>query len=288
MLTVAAPEGGQVDGVFVDAPPDMRIPSTRKDPDAAWRWVSAHTNHPQVRFLGFDVKYFSLMPGGLKEMDYAYVNPPSERRTENTSVYIVVFESIPDFVALVPKGSFDLSTDFAYGIQPLLNKCPAWCHPFMVHERHLAQAVRSLVRAKKGSWYWNPTLKYSMTGYLPRLTREPPIWPTEPRMASSLKHMRESWSKLQRHGCRAYLNPVQPLWCDFLLRKPPFPLPLRIEFKLMERSKPFELGKRSPFAPGRQWHALICMFREGKGYLCFIRDEVDEVSGAWSWEQRLR
>ena len=92
-------------------------------------------------FVTFDVKYMSLIAGSIKQLDYAYSFVHKGKWTKQAQVYLLMFESIPSYLAIVPKSVYEGSSDFAYGTLPLVGKIPRWCQPFMVADEHLAQAI---------------------------------------------------------------------------------------------------------------------------------------------------
>jgi hypothetical protein len=251
----------------------------------AWDWVEEESNNPDSPwyFLAIDMKYFSLMRGGLKKLDYAFLNPPFSSHSEETSLYLIMFESEYHYVALVPKGAFDVSTDIQHGILPLTGNVPSWCHSYMVHLRRLREAIQSVldVDPLQDRWSINPTTGVRFNGWDPKKFDVAPILPgpEQQNQAISFKCLRRLWALLASHGCPVYANPVAPFWTDFLAEFMPGEEAGRGESKFFSKntSATFEPNKRSPFASGRQWHVLFVTV-EGRGHLCVLRHEVQ-----WWW-----
>lgn len=289
-----AMEASPVDGAFYSANHGVEVPAPGSTSTEKLLWATAQT---KVMFLNFDCKYVSLSPLGRTELlEYAFtVNGGKSHHNPDADVYILAFEGLPDFLAIVPKAAWEHASDFAYNIDPLLNRVPAFCQPFMVHTSQIAQAVKSLVDAGSGTWYTNPTTGFTLTGYVSRRTTRPSLVPVEARMAHSYTSVSAFWRKIIDSGeAKAHLNPIQPLICDFLLEIPGLSELLSVEHKVMAALSglvngngipvatrvTFEVGDRSPFSLARDHHVVICQAPGGVlNFICCLRHEFEAT---WS------
>jgi hypothetical protein len=234
----------------------------------------------EFEFIPFDVKYISLLPGGLKGLDYAYINPPLSSRTKCAAFYVLVFEGDLDHVALVPQCVFDQCTDVEFGIQPLTGRAPSWCSPYMVHLTQLEDALTSLTQAnaKTNTWYINPTTTAVIEHWVPLRYAKAPMFHDPERSANyhcSFEICRQLWAKLENCGCKVHPNPIAPMWCDFLVDVQAGLESARIEHKSTPKEPCF--GGDRAFATGRQWHFII-VTRSGSHHVCV---PIQDVQFSW-------
>lgn len=228
------------------------------------------------------MKYFEYLTD-RHSLDYAF-RPVNKGDQRDVEVYALVFQDIDDYVALVPKATYDRSSDFSYGTTPLVLGVMAWCLPFMVHIDDLKTAFEGIINAiKSNEPYENPTTGVVLAGWKPS-ARAPKLFPTPaPECISGVNSeasIKRLWKDItgsaDQTGVNVDLNPIAPLICDFILTTKEHAI--RIEHKYTSRSNQWNLrtGTQSPFAPHRLWHFLI--YQSGIGpsaeYLCIRRGEA--------------
>ncbi|KAI7161149.1 hypothetical protein KC349_g2984 [Hortaea werneckii] len=266
-------EGAPVDGAFVVASHDVDMPPQDTPHLEMWEWAS---RQQAVVFMTFDVKSVGLRSLDLKGLSYAYTNQ-QDNENQDPDMYVLVFEDVADYLALVPKGVWETSREFAYGVEPLVNRIPAWCQPFMVATEDLAAAVSSFVHSGKQAPYINPTTDVTFHGLSPRTTTDLRrlISPQHERMAMSMAAILFLRTKVRECGGEVHFNPVAPVLCDLLFLLPGVVFALRIEHKVSDGTV-FEGGPRSPMAPGRLWHFLIMQNSDGTIFHCFPRERAQD------------
>lgn len=202
-------------------------------------------------------------------------------------LFIVVFEGVHDYIAILPPAVWVNSTGTLHGVLPLIAGVRPHFHPFMVHNSKVFQAVLSLFEAARTQQqcYQVPTTGALLRGFQPQLTRAPEISPRDSdsqRFRTSYDVVTDLWKKIKNENLgEVSYNPVTPLVCDFLLKLPTFTELLRIEYK----SNPgnvleihLEQGPRSPFTRNRQWHFLIIQNTspDHPEWICIGRHQVNE------------
>lgn len=279
-----------MDGAFI-CPPEQSsdVPASDWSPLAIWRWAVKQT---KVLFLPFDIKYFSLRPTALKRLDYAFTQLGTNAMKTGAELYILGFEGIDDYTAIVPGDSMSHHTDFARGTEPLIGRVPGWCHPFMVHDDNLGDAIGNLSDAAMGlaPCYVNPTLGIPLTGYKPRLTYEPALTLGErtsynKRDMISFSAIMWLWGQIEELSpdVTPHFNPVAPFICDFLMEFPALDSAVCVEHKVVEgltweaASIALERGVRSPFAKHRLHHFVIFQAHAGTHrFVCIPRHFIDD------------
>ncbi|SMY28915.1 unnamed protein product [Zymoseptoria tritici ST99CH_1A5] len=264
-------------------------------------------------YLSFDVKYFEFTTD-RQGVDYPF-RPMTKAVGRDVGAYILAFQNVDDYVALVPKTTFEQYTTHLHGVEPLILGVMAWAFPFMVHVSHLAEAVRRILAAKFGSWYQNPTTDVTLTGWVPRHEVTPSLWISgnttwgtaksglgEANLGKnrSVEGVLDFWQQVRRlasqSGVRADLNDVAPMLCDFYLRVDGIDQPIRIEHKYsQELDLPFARNSESPYLKNRQWHFIILQsglrnkvrfrcLRRGNARLEWVnnRPALHEASHVWS------
>lgn len=245
----------------------------------------AYKNAGQCDFLHFDVKYISLRPSGLKDLDYAQTEMCEQNFREDSGIYVLVFDGLDDYVALVPKEVLENATAFGYGVEPLVLGVPAWCMLFLVCMGHLAIAIHRLVRAKETEYYQNPTTKVRFSGWVPKVLRVPNLKPLSETHRQSFEGMMSLMGAIEACGWECDFNHIAPMSGDFWAWCPSEGLdtPLFIEYKLRSGNHFAGEADSDPFRKDRQWHFLIGWFEGSKQIICCSRDSVKP-----EWEGRFR
>lgn len=246
--------------------------------------LSEYSTTQDVEFISFDVKSVGLAHPDRRDYDFSHLRTKEGR--EVAEIYLVVFEGIADYIAVVPRAVWnDTVRDLAHGILPLISQLPCLFQPFMVHESQLHQAFSNLVR---GEVYVNPTTGVIFDGYKPMKTTQPLLEPRNELQLLSLRAQQDLWSKIDTVSCGAKvdLNPIPPYICDFLLQLPTVNQYLRIEHKLLsDLSRPLKRysampGKDSTFSSNRLWHFIIIQHGvNATEFFCCARHEVGD---AWA------
>ena len=153
---VRAYELAEIDGAFLD--PTLVVDKSEEMTDRSLQFVQ-HWQHVKnssdVDCLTFDVKYVSLMPGSVKELDFSYCHTG----IGSGALLVILFEDIEDHIALVPMSAALTTSQSTQGILPLISAQPTWYHPFMVRVDQIAMAVRGMFDAARGiAQYANPTI----------------------------------------------------------------------------------------------------------------------------------
>ena len=163
-----------MDGAFPFPPYPDDMPEPTCDASEMWRWASSTSD---VEFMLFDVKYFSLRAGSLKQLDFAWSSVSKDSWTEQATIYLIAVQGQHKAIGIVPAAVFEQSTDFAHGLNPLLSGSPAWLHPFMVETEHLSEAMSRLFAAARSedTPYVNPTTGTQLVGFKPHLSVAPPL-----------------------------------------------------------------------------------------------------------------
>lgn len=255
-------------------------PSDAQDmppPGSTWleiyQWACENMD---TTLLYFDVKYYSLRASGVKELDYAYSAHADNSMRDEAAIYVMVFESLSQYVALVPKHVFENATDFGYGVEPLICGLPPWCLLFLVHVDDLAEAIQGISGAIKSKWYTNPTTGVVFSGWRPRTySTTQHLMPEQAPKISSMSAVLMLAEGMNANGWKTDFNPVAPLLCDFWIWADHLAHlggPIFIEHKAVDNY--FHTGVDSPFAPDRQWHFVICSKPGVRRMFCCARQDV--------------
>lgn len=247
-------------------------------------------NDESAKFITLDVKYISLRASRTQMQDYSFTEVTQTNCTAKAEIYMLCFEGIANYTAIVPKHVWENATSLTHGVDPLISKVPAWCFVFMVHDDDLKTAILNLIDTVTGeaAQVTNPTVGVSLTGYRPKATQEKHFSPTlggYDRARLSYDALTWLWDGLEKAdlSLKVHFNPLAPLICDFLLEIPGIPEAVTIEAKIngsladLENIH-IETGeRRSPFAWFRQWHFLIVQANADEDtFLCFGRHEVQQ------------
>jgi hypothetical protein len=305
-LIVTGFEGAEVDGALLcGTDEELETFGRRFRPDdsyAKWKWAMQEKS---ARFITFDVKYVSLRALRTQMQDYSFTEVTRSHHTAKAEIYMLCFEGVPDYIAIVPKLVWEKATTLTHGMDPLISKIPAWCFVFMVHDNDLEAAIFQLIAAStcEDAHVANPTVGVILTGYRPKTTKEKPFLPTAGGYARArLSYDALTWllETLDESDpmLRVHLNPLAPLICDFLLEIPGIREAVTIEAKISLplaelETVHFETGeRRSPFASFRQWHFLVVQAEAGENtFLCIGRHEVQEEwvsDGTWKHQDYRR
>ncbi|KAI7152927.1 hypothetical protein KC349_g8693 [Hortaea werneckii] len=279
-------ESAPQDGVMLVCPEECEgLPAPDASYHELWRWADGQEG---ARFVPFDVKYVRLSAGvySFKEYEHSHVSAYERlTRHQNASFYIVAFEDEDDHVAIVPRATWLHAVASGYGIEPLTNRIPAWCQPFMVHEDDLHTALGRILRTveEEGYCFTNPTTGIRLKGWEPATTTRPQLRPSASHMMQqeSLDAVLEDWRHIEESGGRILWNDFSPIGCDFLVSFPGVDRLLRVEHKFTTSKMAetvLEIGRRSPFQKRRLWHVL--WIRCSDGIICLTRNEVD-----YKWSQ---
>ncbi|KAK5703514.1 hypothetical protein LTR17_022026 [Elasticomyces elasticus] len=289
-------EGAPVDGALIKTPPQ------------GWANRREHQRLSSVAGLNgvlFDVKSFGYQVDKQRRK-YGFRAAGQSKPEKNAAFIILVSESVEDYLAIVPSEIWNSATDIAQGDHALIVQIHLWCYPFMVHVGRLAEAARSIVTARSGQWYKNPTTGVVLTGWIPHTTAFPslgwqPMLYPDRTTTSGIDRTRRSGEAVQKlwteidglgqepliPGIRVETNPIAPLLCDFLLHVDGLEEPLRIEHKYRVSSRGggarwfYDTYRASPFYKHRIWHFLISQTGDDEDavYHCLGRHEVND---AWA------
>ncbi|SMR49929.1 unnamed protein product [Zymoseptoria tritici ST99CH_3D1] len=237
-------------------------------------WAKAQTN---IEFGELDAKFFALRSGVSSGhgLDYSF-RPYTEKAATDCAVYLVVFQDLDDYIAVVPKEVLDAFTDLGYGVAPLMSEAMTWAFPFMVADKHLGEALSSLMATKSGSSTLRPKIM--------------PVANPSFRSARSIALIERLWNDINSSGTdfEVEMNVMAPLICDFVLKLSGLSDLLRIEHKCASPTDlPFLPGRYSPFAPLRLWHFVIGQWAENGsegqcGFFCVARHFVRAEWSEWT------
>lgn len=302
MLIPQGYEGANVDGAFFcGTEKELAEFQARFGPDDTydkWKWALSHQG---ATFITFDVKYVSLRASRTRMQDYSFTEITKTSINENAELYLLCFEGVADYTAIVPKLVWEKASSVSHGIDPLIANLPSWCFGFMVHDDDIRTVILDMISASvsQSGHVRNPTVGTILTGYRPRATQTNYLIPTlggQVRARSSYEAVTWLWTMLDKMKPRpkVHFNPLAPLICDYLLEIPGLQHALRIEAKSSvalgaHKALGMETGiDRSPFAPARQWHFLILQAGAGiSSFLCIGRHEVQDMwqdQAYWRYE----
>lgn len=211
-------------------------------------------------------------------------------------VYVLIFEGIPNYVALVPPKAYTEFNDTSPGILPIISGIPDCLAPFMVKTEFLSETVESLfAAARRMGPYHDRSLDVQCTWWGPQLTRKAPIQPdtTGHVMTSFGSTLKLCKQLVEIQGVMVYINPLAPAFADFLIKLPGHEQPLRVEHKYTRRAPNarrdtlwWAKDQSSPFAKGRQYDFLLWQAESDEGLtnVCIGRHQWQ---AAWSNASRL-
>lgn len=296
-----------MDGVLVlRCPTDISrlCPSLSDGAAQRWLWAAGIASDSSiVDFLTLDVKRVGLIGSALKDRDFSYSAMLCLRSKTPAELYIVYFEGIEDYFALIPRVVVTRCSDVAGGILPLMTGFPAFYVPFMVHVTRLAAAVELLTMSilnPDTAVYTNPETGTHMHGLRLAVSQMPPICPVTSERDLELRNrsfaaIKSFWQTLKHvSDVKVSFNAYAPLIADFLLTFELTGLEIRIEHKCFCGPAPgpdYNSSSeslttlttrffRNPFAFARQWHFLVIQIPGARPdddvFLCIARNEVPD------------
>ncbi|KAG9521382.1 hypothetical protein KCV07_g3761, partial [Aureobasidium melanogenum] len=279
---VPGAEFAQVDGALI-VPGSSNEPPPGYQSYETWKWAMEQTD---VSYIPFDIKTVSLAAIAKGNLDYSY-SWGVMNTTYAAEIYLVAFETIPDYIAIMPKVIWETCMDAVEGTNALIARLQCMAQPFMVHDDDIKQAFINLVDCKED--LVNPTTGVTFHGYRAKSTSQLARISLDseasrnPQFVNSFVSLKRLWNAIEQldNGTKVEFNFLPPHICDFVLYVPGIEKAIRIEHKEYSGRKvwdpPEAHGYQNPFSPDRMWHFLIV--QDGKeesltGLICIGRHEV--------------